>query len=450
MVNVQVLPTPRGEKLKINQRSDRRQSTIAEFVLADKEIEDGGDYEDTILSPEEDSAEQIRELLEDPRAAQFLHRITQRMQKLEQQLRTAIDKHNARCDEVDARDKTIYKLRNQVNSLQTDLDNTDDNLARQIQELQLEKAALEERLSNQPAASLLSSPLGLGRQSYSVKMPDPKKFSGPGDSTDIDHWIASCRRKLDNTIGFASEKHKIDYIASLLDGDALEMVDVRLMTGSVNPYQTVEDVFRHLTKLYGNPDKVRQAKNAFRTCYMKKEETFHQFYSRLMVLHNKGHMADDDLVFEINDRLLSSLQAAVAHKYVEDPELDEFVEYCTKIDNNRRQVANKSARENRFEARTAQTPKAATPTRSASAMITTPAPTSTPFNSGTQTRPFIPNRPRFPMDNNTYQMLTQTRACYNCKEVGHRAKDCPKNVSVIDTEVVVNPDSTVQSGKENA
>jgi hypothetical protein len=239
------------------------------------------------------------------------------------------------------------------------------------------------------------------------KIPDPPLFDGTSkDGSTFDNWLIQVKNKLrGNAESYPTEDLKIIYVAGRVNGAALALISPRLGASNSHAYQTVEELYEHLYELYGDPNKERNARQAFKDLVMKKGQTFQEFYALFLRYVADGNIGARDLKDDLNDKLTWKLQESVA-TYYNDLTIttSQLARYCTTIDQQIR---------TRFEKRDQASKKPEGPER----MSSKPTP-----------RPQVPTNPL------SSERLTTTKAgpsltglkCYNCFESGHLSRDCPK------------------------
>lgn len=410
--------------------------------------------------------DQVKKLFPDPEALATVFAFFQRIKELENQLAGSIRKHNRRCDMIDKLRQQLEESKDRIDRLRRDEQEFTTNFQQQLDDLRIARdaeAAEAEALATHNARLKAANeayragqfPEGTPTHTkHTAKIPDPKTFTGFDDKKDIEQWANAVRRKLFNEgAGFPTEQHKINYVVSLLEGKAADQAENRIEEGSAIQYSTAEDVLQHMIGIFKNPDKVRKARNDVKVCYMRATETFQEYYGRFQQLYTRSKMPEDILIDELWDKLSIDLQTATSTKYIEKPSIEDFVDYCTKVDNTLRTIGNRKNKSDRFTNK-ATTPR--TPTNTAGARATTPmANRSTPVtpSPGTSTplaQPYYRDatgRPRYADPNK--QLLSSTGACFKCKELGHLAKDCPTRLVVLEDDEAVAA-AAAEKGKDPA
>jgi hypothetical protein len=97
-----------------------------------------------------------------------------------------------------------------------------------------------------------------------------------------------------------------------------------LYEDALDPYNTMQDLFDHLKLVYKDPNWLFTAKNKFKKLYMKPMQSFHEFHTKFLQLANKAKIVPMELKYELNNKLLFSLQKAVISHFNTDSSFQEF------------------------------------------------------------------------------------------------------------------------------
>ena len=184
------------------------------------------------------------------------------------------------------------------------------------------------------------------------------------------------------------------------------MISPRLRATNRHAYETVNELYEHLEELYGDPNKERNAWQAFKDLTMKKGQTFQEFYALFLRHVTDGNISPRDLKDELNDKLSWKLQEVVA-MYYNDPAitLSQFARHCTTNDQQIRSHLEKRDR-------------------------TTRKPEDACKAAGGQTHPSRPSKVTegegVPQAARRQPASTTELKCYNCFEPGHIVRNCPK------------------------
>ncbi len=239
----------------------------------------------------------------------------------------------------------------------------------------------------------------------STKLPDPPILTD-GKDPKFEDWLSRIKDKLlVNEDHYPTDQIQRAYVISRIGGEAAGFIAPRLRSDSHEPYQDLADLFRHLTDIYDDPNRVANAKRTFRKLLMLKNDVFHTFYSTFLRLANEAHIAPELLKDELYDKLSFDLQKQVFRDH-QDPTctFKRFVTTCSTTDHALKEI---DSRQNRV--------KRAMPTAPSTERLSEPK--SPPFPR------------RTPPASTTYterQKLLQENKCFYCKQEGHRAFECPK------------------------
>ncbi|KAH0543434.1 hypothetical protein GP486_008577, partial [Trichoglossum hirsutum] len=107
-----------------------------------------------------------------------------------------------------------------------------------------------------------------------------------------------------NTDAYSTEDLKIIYVAGRVSGDTLALISLRLRATNRHAYETLNELYKHLEELYDDPNKERNAQQAFKDLTIKKGQTFQEFYALFLRHVADGNISLRDLKDELNDKLL--------------------------------------------------------------------------------------------------------------------------------------------------
>ena len=63
------------------------------------------------------------------------------------------------------------------------------------------------------------------------------------------------------------------------------------------------ELYEHLEELYGDPNKEKNARQAFKSLVMKRGQTFQEFYAMFLRNVADGNISPQDLKDDLNDKL---------------------------------------------------------------------------------------------------------------------------------------------------
>jgi hypothetical protein len=259
-----------------------------------------------------------------------------------------------------------------------------------------------------------------------AKLPDPPLFSG-ADPTLFDDWIIQIKNKLrGNAESYPNELMKILYVSSRLTGHALSLTNPRLDEENPITYKTIIEFISHLKELYSNPNKIHNARRAFQSLGMKAGQAFQEFYAVFLRLVAESRTSQDQLKYELNEKLTLKLQESVAI-YYNDPEVDvtQFAQHCTTVD---QQIRVRHDKQERLAKRYNKNASSASTSSPANASYVLPqqrsaksfVPSSAPTRAITTDTP----PPANPAGSGKAMNMSEVQ-CFNCGKYGHFQADCP-------------------------
>ena len=154
---------------------------------------------------------------------------------------------------------------------------------------------------------------------------------------------------------------------------------------------------------------------------MRSSETFTDFYTRFLHLAGEGKIPEEDLRPDLYDKLTIDLQRAIAPTEAALETLQEFQKALRRLDQNLRQIQERSSR-----FRTRNPPKE--PTTDRTKPLATADPALPPANRS-RSREATPGtlapylRPLY--SDPRKQALSNRGACFACGQDGHIARECP-------------------------
>ncbi|KAH0551105.1 hypothetical protein GP486_007549 [Trichoglossum hirsutum] len=157
---------------------------------------------------------------------------------------------------------------------------------------------------------------------------------GPLVTVTYNNWLVQVENKLrSNADAYLTKDLKIIYVAGRVSGDAFTLISSCLRAMNWHAYETIDKLYGHLEELYGNPNKERNACQAFKDLTMKKKQTFQEFYLMFLRCVANRNISPRDLKDNLNDKLTWKLQEAVA-TYCNDPAitLSQFMKHYTTND----------------------------------------------------------------------------------------------------------------------
>jgi hypothetical protein len=262
----------------------------------------------------------------------------------------------------------------------------------------------------------------------STQLPDPPTLTDSNDPK-FEDWLTRIKDKLlVNADHYPTDQIQRAYVIGRIGGEAATYIAPRLRPDSSDPYQTVADLFRHLSDIYEDPNRKYIAKDSFRKLSMRKQDPFHAFYSTFTRLANEACISPAELKDELSYKLSFDLQRQVLRE-ARDPNytLKQFADLCSLTDQSIKGI---DERQNRTK-------------KTATSLLVVPR-----YDAPRPLRP-TPAMPANMMSAEKQQLAKEGK-CFYCKGVGHRAFECPLKKSVPRTEVRAIEGILPESGNDSA
>ena len=258
-----------------------------------------------------------------------------------------------------------------------------------------------------------------------IKLPDPKAFSD-NKEVKIDQWLLLLRNKLErNASLFPTEEHKLGYVLSRIEGEALTRMEPRLRKGSKQPFKTAEEILTELYRMYGDANRHLTAKNEFRRLRMKKTDVaeLQTFWAEFQRLSAELDESESSLIEGFAYKLTPELQKHLAletRKATDLYELARLAQDTVEVWRNADRISNASARYTKAAISATSGTSAPTGAKETNSRAGTPA----VARAATPGTALVPRRTPNP-DPAKEKIMAEGR-CFNCQEKGHLVKDCPK------------------------
>jgi hypothetical protein len=136
------------------------------------------------------------------------------------------------------------------------------------------------------------------------------------------------------------------------------------------------------------------AKIEFRKLVMRKNDDYHEFLTKFLHLATEAAIPESDYKFELNGKLAFNLQKLVITNFISTSTFNEFSTHCAQAFHTLQNIAS-------IESRIRKPP---TGERNAN----------------------TPKPPLKPLSDLDKSQLMQEGRCFNCKEVGHLSRNCPR------------------------
>jgi hypothetical protein len=208
-----------------------------------------------------------------------------------------------------------------------------------------------------------------------------------------------------------------------------------------------------LDTIYKNPFLVRDSRSQYKELKMGIGQSFHDFRTRFIYLANTGRIPLADWFDDMYDKMTTALQGQILNqRHLLEEDFEKLCTVAIGIDAelkrlNARRNKERDARLGQANKPTGPTPAprppfAAKPTGAGFSLLQRPA------NPAVVSTPPVPAAPA----------NIGTPKCYNCQELGHISRDCPKprrapTIKDIEEEVAdceVESEEDVDQGKDDA
>jgi uncharacterized coiled-coil protein SlyX len=190
-----------------------------------------------------------------------------------------------------------------------------------------EKQAVIDHLERNRSTSATPAPTS----SKSTKIPDPEPLSD-GKTLTFENWKIQIEGKFTvNHDHFPSEQAKMVYLFGRTTGDAQKALQTRYGAAK-NPFQTSQDMVKHLSDIYLDPYKVENARQDYRRLNMKPAQTFTEFYTRFLQLAGDAEIPQEDWRPDLYDKLTFDIRRAVVPIYDTLADHQALADKCRRID----------------------------------------------------------------------------------------------------------------------
>lgn len=320
---------------------------------------------------------------------------------------------NDLINDLEERDKQIAMLHQMIADLQ--------NEVAQSTVEEEEEEGLAPRRPRETTADTQMTGGNAHSSQRSEKVPDPPIFrNDDDDEEDFEQWFRDMENKLEvNADRYQNDKARQTYIESRLGGKAKRDLAPYLRSGHPDPINTSARLLTHLWEQYYDPDKEQKALDDWDKLKQETSKDFLAFKNDFVRLAGECQKPRSSWKKEFNRKLTASYQRQLGVSYL-DPtvtfeQLARLAQQLAQI--NKRASQEQAARRqinpkpvSRAEQKRAATPSAVGNTRS--------KPT-------TLAKRLTPDEVR---------TLIQEGRCFNCRERGHRAPECPNKKPARETD----------------
>jgi hypothetical protein len=246
---------------------------------------------------------------------------------------------------------------------------------------------------------------------------DPTRLNDNGVTTGptFKQWVREVAGKFRaNADHFEDETAKMNYIYSVVEGEAAAYLENVYGTGADTDLVSADELIHYLGDIYRNPHERQENRQYFKKLQMADKETFARFKAEFIKLAGLGKISKDEWAEEMLDKVCIRLQNAMVP--VKWTDFNDLCDNLAVMDGRQQAI-----REKAIHLRVAKTSTSAVPTTGARI----------PPRSTFETKPVLPTTLFRP---NTGQIPTKVTdktkvTCYNCRETGHYRNECTKPAS---------------------
>jgi len=268
---------------------------------------------------------------------------------------------------------------------------------------EVERSSASEARSQRESSTLSGNENGNDHHK-SVKLPDPPIFTGTDDST-WKTWNIKIADKLDvNANHYPTEKIRIAYVVSRLEGDADQQTYAKRRVDASSPYQSLSELLKHLKEIYEDQNLIRKCRREY-VALKQLNKLFSSFYSEFTRIFSFLNYDDVTLMNDIQNKINNRLQNALSVCFIEFSSLDKLKIFLQDVNNKQR--VNYQLRDEQWTVKSIAASKKRFVSSSTSASIST-----TSYVRLATFSTFESERSRMSI------------ICFNCKVSSHLSKNC--------------------------
>ena len=256
----------------------------------------------------------------------------------------------------------------------------------------------------------------------SSKIPDPPVFKD-GLTPTFDAWKRAVRNKLrSNADHYPTDEAKLGYVLSRIEQPASDILEPYLDDNAAVSLTTHIQVFEALERVYGIPNKEYLYQGQFERLEQGNTE-FNAFIAEFYRLAAPLRRDENSLLNSFRRKLSPTMQRHTIGRQNES--LEDLIEFCRRVDDDLK--LQQQSRRNAAYTPFSRPPKQTTPQVALASTEKATTSTPTPAAAGSVTPATSPNpRPSAHLNDPERERFFRAGLCYNCKQRGHRAIDCPR------------------------
>ena len=269
------------------------------------------------------------------------------------------------------------------------------------------QAAVRQPQEQQPSQSRDNTPRrddtpSSGAQKPTKILPDPKKFDQPisqaeGPASTYRIWKHELMRKLETDYGEQTEKTRLNYALTRIDGDTGKAV-LSFLEDPSEKIETAAQLFKKLDERYISIYAHENARKRYRDV-MQYGRPFEEFLAEFRSLAADARISEQDQRSDFKERLNPTLAAHCVA--ANQPKLSDMIDYIREISWNVDALVKQK--------------------RTITARRTNTAPSAVTTTSTTTQSKETGQKPRL-----SNEEWAKTQQCFICKNWGHISRHCPK------------------------
>ncbi|KAM7188526.1 hypothetical protein V8F33_010569 [Rhypophila sp. PSN 637] len=281
------------------------------------------------------------------------------------------------------------------------------------------------RLTPTPGGASDAETTGNGTSKRSAKIEGPPTWDGDARSSKVsfEGWFRALENKLIvNKDHFHDENGMMSYVENRLSGDALDSLLPYLSDDHPDKISTLDELLAWLQTEYTDHTAKQKARKECEKLSMKPSDNLQEFKNEFVRLARKAKKPKSDWKEDFNDKITPQLRDQLTVAFVsDDVDFNTFVALALQYDVNNKQNYK------RRQASRATVNSATGTTRSGTRPGSRPGggSSSTPRASNGS----VPAKPLAPAGPEEMKQLIKEGRCFNCRNQGHRTKECPDKAS---------------------